>query len=87
MLSDEQREVAACEATGPAVEHGVDGVRVGTRQREQARDDLGHLPVPLPPVALHAEAVSRNQKQSITRELTTEQLQPCQGSVLGINTD
>jgi len=63
LYADEQREIAACEATGPAVEHGVDGVRVGRRQREHARGDLGHLPVPLPPVALHAEEVPRRERR------------------------
>jgi len=63
LYADEQREIAACEATGPAVENGVDGVRVVRRQREHARGDLGHLPVPLPPVALQAEAVPRRERR------------------------
>jgi hypothetical protein len=61
--ADEEREIAAGEAAGPAVEHGVDGVRVGGGQREHARGGLGHLPVPLPPGALHAQAVPRGERR------------------------
>lgn len=61
-FTNKEREVTAGEAPGPAVEHGVDGMGVGPREREHARGDLGHLAVPLPPAPRHAEAVPRGER-------------------------